>query len=367
MTATDPSARGFQIGFGPRHAWVAVTILAATLTLIIAGLMAPGDKPRPSAKPAKGDWALYLTIVERVRGGEGYYPVALDEQRRNNYPTRPFIAVRPPTLAYIEAALANELAQRAALMTLAAAAVGAWMWRLRALGLSRVELAAGLLLLGTGATIGFGSKAYLFHEDWAGLLMALSLALRRPGAWRVSLAVGLLAVFVRELAAAYLVAMAALAWRDGDRREAAAWLSALGLAGLGLMFHASQVHAYSQPRDPQSQGWAKVGGWWFVLKTMRWNAVLLSLHPFVTAILAPFAVLGLAVWRGPLGDRVALVVLGYCVAFLVIGRPENSYWGMLIAPLWPLGLLVAPRAVWALLGPLRKSDRDPPLSTVQSA
>lgn len=63
------------------------------------------------------------------------------------------------------------------------------------------------------------------------------------------------------------------------------------------------------------------------------------------AVAAPLALLGLGAWRDPLGKRVALVVFGYIAAFLVVGRPENSYWGLLIAPIWPLGLLQASQVV----------------------
>ncbi len=333
------------MGFEPRRAWVAAAILASIVALIIAGLMKPAEKPHPpSNPPQKGDWALYETIIGRIRGGEGYYPAAIDEQRRNHYPTRTFITVRPPTLAYIEAAFPNGLARRTALGVLTATMVAAWMWRLIREGASRWMLGASLLALGAGTTIGL-TKAYLFHEDWAGLLIALSLALRRPDRWWLSLAIGLLAAFIRDLAAAYLLVMAVLAWRDGARGEAAAWFSALGAAAVALALHAMAVHAYTLPHDVQSQGWAKIGGWWFVLETLRWNAILLSLHPFVTAILTPFALVGLASWRGPLGERVALTVFGYCVAFLVFGRPENDYWGMLTGPIWPLGLVMAPLAL----------------------
>ena len=40
-----------------------------------------------------------------------------------------------------------------------------------------------------------------------------------------------------------------------------------------------------------------------------------------------------------MADRLALTVVGYGATFLVLGRPGNAYWGLMIAPLWPIGLL----------------------------
>jgi hypothetical protein len=37
-------------------------------------------------------------------------------------------------------------------------------------------------------------------------------------------------------------------------------------------------------------------------------------------------------------------VAGFCI----VGRPDNDYWGLLLAPLWPLGLLQADRAAAGL-------------------
>jgi hypothetical protein len=161
--------------------------------------------------------------------------------------------------------------------------------------------------------------------------------------------IGLAAALTRELAAAYLLAMAVLAWRDGARRETIAWMGALAAFTLALAAHAAAVHAQILPGDPASQGWLRIGGWRFALATFHWNALLITAPAWVTAVLAPVALLGLAAWRDPLGERVALTVFGYVAAFIFVGRPENSYWGLLIAPLWPLSLLLGPRALLVLL------------------
>ncbi len=57
---------------------------------------------------------------------------------------------------------------------------------------------------GVGASmLGVGSMG-LFHEAWAGLLIALSLALRTEKRFWSAALVGLLAALVRELALPYL-------------------------------------------------------------------------------------------------------------------------------------------------------------------
>ena len=66
------------------------------------------------------------------------------------------------------------------------------------------------------------------------------------------------------------------------------------------------------------------------------------------AIVYPLTLLGFAAWRGPLGARVAITVLGYTAAFLFLGRTDNYYWGLITLPLLPLGLIWAIAALTTL-------------------
>ena len=176
----------------------------------------------------------------------------------------------------------------------------------------------------------------------------MSLALRRPhrqgaGAWGASLAVGLLAALLRELAAPYLLVMALFALLEGRRGEAAAWAAALAAFAVALAVHAHAVGQVTTPADLHSPGWLGLGGWPFVLSTARWTALTALGPPWVAALLLPAAGLGLLAMPGPLGRRAAAVALGYMAGFLVVGRADNAYWGLLVAPLWPLGLAQADR------------------------
>ena len=67
--------------------------------------------------------------------------------------------------------------------------------------------------------------------------------------------------------------------------------------------------------------------------------------PWVASLLLCLGLLGLVASRDPWVSRCALTVGGYVLAFLIVGRPDNAYWGDLIGPLLPLGWVLAPMAL----------------------
>ncbi len=48
-------------------------------------------------------------------------------------------------------------------------------------------------------------------------------------------------------------------------------------------------------------------------------------------------------------SRAALVLGGYIVSFLFVGRPNTSYWGLLYAPLLAIGLALSPLSLRDLI------------------
>jgi hypothetical protein len=130
---------------------------------------------------------------------------------------------------------------------------------------------------------------------------------------------------------------------------------ALALFGAALGLHAHLVDALVLPSDSAGAGWVKLSGWPFVLHAAQWNAVLAVAPAGLTAVLVPAALAGAALWQGALGRRLAAVLCAYAVAFAVIGRPENFYWGLVFAPLLPLGFARACRALPAALAYLNRS------------
>lgn len=324
--------------------------LAAALLLLVAALILYGATVQPGAGPAATqrvgttDVELYRAIAARVGAGEDYYAAAGTEQRAGDYPLKPFVTVRLPTLAHIVARLGDEGAA-IALAFIALAAGAAWIVRLRAITGGRAGWAVASVLMAVSSSFAANPALALWHEAWAALLVALSLGVH--GGRRVwpSLLLGLAAVLVRELALPYLFVMAALAWREYRRLEAIAWTGAIALFAAALAAHASAVGAVVLPEDLASPGWSSAGGWPFILAIAQ-TATPLLLFPVATAFVAvPLALLG---WAGAgtlLADRAALLLLAYVAAFSLVGRADNLYWGLMLAPLLLAGFALAPRAL----------------------
>ncbi len=322
-----------------------------TLALILVGLAdGKGSGAFTPQVGASSDLALYARAVDAAHTPASFYAVTIAEQRRRGYPLRPFVTVRPPVLAFALAPLPGEGARRLAIGALAAAVFIAWAVRLDALAARRaLVLLPWLLILITGLVPAVMAQAYLLHETWAGLLIALSLAINGPKAWRLSVVLGFAAALVRELAAPYLAVMAFMALMEGRRREAAAWLGVIALWAVVLSAHALAISSFVTPADPASPGWMRLGGWAFVLQCVQWNAGLVAAPAWAAETLLPLALLGAVCWPGPVGARLALTVSGFVAGFLFIGRPANFYWGLMITPLLPLGLIMAPTALFTLM------------------
>jgi hypothetical protein len=353
-TADQSIASGAAVRLGlPLEAWgrtraAAALTLAVTIGLLLCALVVTSRQGPISNTDGPGDWAFYERVVDRMQAGEPYYAAATQEQRERGYPLRPFITVRMPTLATALAALPSQESRQALLIILALTTVGAWAWRLHKLRLGPAHCAIALLLVGLGVMPVVSPVCLNYHEAWAGLLIALSLAVRSERAWIASVIVGFAAVMIRELAAAYLLAMLVLAMKDRRWSEAGGWFVALAVWAAALAVHAAMLRELILPTDFASAGWLKFNGLDFLLHAASFNLIS-SLGSAVVGLLLPLSLLGLVMLRCPHGERVALTVGGYALAFMAIGRLDNVYWGLLIAPLWPLGLVFLPAAITALL------------------
>ncbi len=329
-------------------AWAAGLVLTLLAALIAMGLALGVQRGKDPAPPGKDDLALYGRMIDHVHAGEDYYAYTMGELRRMGGAVKPFVTVRLPTETVAMAALPNEGARILSIRLLAVAVFAAWVVRLKPWRGSPLLGGLATIILSTGLLPALAPQAYLEYEVWGGLLIALSLAVRRPDAWIASVLIGLAASATRELAAPYLLAMAACALRDKRWAECAGWLGALA-AFAGLMTaHALTVSAHLLPTDASSPGWGAAGGWPFVLHAASWNALALIQERWI-AVLYPVALLGLVFWKGPLGERLALTILGYSAALMVFGRKENFNWGLMFAPLWPLGLIMAAPTLSMLL------------------
>ncbi len=331
----------------------ALAILAALCCLIALGLWTGASPPHTKGGPPSNDSAVFLRIVADLQQGEDYYPAALRELRAGDYPLKPFLTVRLPTLALAAAALPDPAVRQALAGALALLTLAAWLWRLRgwmARPFSFSAMVVVMILALVPAPIG---DDYTFHELWCGELMALALAVYSPRRWGISFVIACLALSLRELTAPFFLAMGVLAWRDGRRAEAGAWGFALLVFFGALALHAAAVQPWVKPDDPPSAGWLGLGGWQFLLLLTKWNFLLMTAPDWLPAVLLPLALFGLIARRGSWQDRLALTVLGYSFTFLVVGRADNSYWGLLLTPLWPVGLVASGPALLGLLGKVR--------------
>lgn len=322
-----------------------------TLLLLIAAGMALLPTTNPTGSPQGGDASLYRQITTRVAKGENYYHAVAVEHRASFYPLKPYTAVRPPVLTAIMSRIgptAADLLLRLLAITAAVATVIRLVPDLRA-----PFREAAILLAATSAGAFVQSGMWVWHEVWAGLLITLALACRTDRHWAASLALGLTAALIRELAFPFLIVMAGAAWRDGRKREAYAWVGACAIVLTALAFHWWMVAGIARAGDVTSPGWAALGGWRFDLTLARQSSLLIALPAWVAALTVPFALLGWAAKAGGYAARTTALLGFWFGAFLIFGRPDNAYWGFLFAPILPIGLAFAPSALADLVRAVR--------------
>lgn len=304
------------------------------------------------------DLLLYRTIIARVQAGEDYYAVAVDEQRRNSYPVTPGLTVRLPTLAMLGALLGPAGLTVLRGLLFVAMLVAAW----RRLGVEPEGPARrpmALALLAAGIASGLGARYDVLHEVWAGQLIALSFMLHRPGpaqqgarhgqgGWGWSWLAAALALALRELALPYVLFMGAhAAWR-GARREALAWAGLALAFAAALLLHLHLAAAQVHPGDPASPSWLAIKGMAGLLHKVNQSTFLVRFPIWLSGPLVVLALFGWAGWRTPLGAAGFVLVLGYACAFMIVGRDNNFYWGLVITPLLFMGAAFLPVALPSL-------------------
>jgi hypothetical protein len=346
----------------PRWAAATVLVLLAAVMAWSAVATAPADRAErargdqveagPANGKGHGDLALYNRIAGRVATGEGYYPAAVDEHRISNYPTRPFVTIRQPTLAWLQA-LIGVGGVRYFEMGLVLACLLALNARLAGL-VSLPERLAALVVMTLGGAAVSVPLAGLIHELWAGLWLTLALLIYRQDRWWPALIAAAAAVAVRELAVPFVLLWLAFALGQRRWQEAAAVAGLLALFAIGMGLHWSAVESLRLPSDPASQGWDAFSGYALPLLALARLTGLLLL-PVDWA--APVAILPLVGWLG-LGGRLglfaALWFAGLATMIALFARPENFYWAQLGLPAYGIGLAFAPRALAELAGRLAR-------------
>ena len=172
-------------------------------------------------------------------------------------------------------------------------------------------------------------------EAWAGVLIGLSLCMylwKRPK-WAVPL--GLLALFVRELAAPYCVLCTGSGCLEPSLARSERVAERRVLYALYYGWHLMHVWAQRQPNDLAfKSSWFELGGLPSLLVKAQWQGWLLLSPPWVTALALTVVVGGIYSAQTP--AHVRLAGASYVGFFLVAGRPFDGYWGLIAWPSWAL-------------------------------
>lgn len=317
-------------------------ILAAFCVVVTFSPLRSGYTKGPRFN-APTDIQLYQAEIDRIRGGEGYYAAAAAELRARGYPTASIFNWRTPLPMWLIGNLPQGGGQALLAVLAGMLVLAGFVWVAGEAGLLAGAVAAVLLF---GAVMpSFLGTLHVMPVLWAGVLIGLSAASYGFGRSMAGCLLGLAALFCRDLAGPYAVVCLLLAWRDGRRREAAAWLAGLAAYAGFFAWHAAQVHALLGPNElAHEEGWLRFGGAPFVISTVQMNAFLLVAPQWLAALYLVAALAGVTAWESLPGERVGYVLAVYVALFAVVGQPFNQYWGAMLAPLLALGVALAPRS-----------------------
>jgi len=348
MHSWQPSPPTGFARLGPSVARLVLAVLAVAMLAGVAIPLSPIRNRGLRSEPGKpGDVQLYQAVIDRVRAGQGFYAAMGEEMPARRYPSRSVFNWRTPLPHWLVGMLPEDSLGRAllggAILALAVMALGA---------VARQQPDAPAQGVGAAALVMFFYMplavypTYVMPSLWAGVFIGLSLCafgVGRPG-WGVAL--GVVAVLLRELAMPYVLASAAWALWNRRGRELAGWLAGLACWAVFYGCHVLYVRTLISPDAlAHHQSWIQLGGAPFLIGTAQVNAVLLELPQWVAGVYLVAAVFGLAGWNTAWGTRVGLSVCAFLVAFAVVGQPFNVYWGFLYGPLLCFGLARFPASL----------------------
>lgn len=343
----------------------AAAIALATAVLVILGLLwiaLSVPQTDSAASSNGGDLAMYGRLVDRMRHGEDYYAAARTELSAGHYAMQSVFNWRTPLLPWFLSLFPTLFWPQVLFMlaTLLAAGLSCKLvfdevgW-----------IAAGLLAIVEILALGtcLVPQTVAFSEFAAGVLILLSASaygLRRP---YLGLGAAALALFVRELAAPYVLIAIYLAWRQKRYGELKVWALVLFAYAGYFLWHTHMVQLHQSPGDlADHTGWVEVGGAPFLLDTSAFNGFFLLTPLWVTALVLPLCCLGLLAWPGAAGQRMALTLMTYLLLFAFVGKSYNEYWGAIYTPVMSVGLVLVPTALrdlWRALWVKAETEQAP--------
>jgi len=324
------------------QAWM--IIAALVVACVFAARLSPSVPETLPGQARYSDMQLYHDVAARVASGENYYRAATELQRAHNFPVRPFVTVREPTLAIMAAGLGWKALQ-GVLVSLLLLAAALWFRASDRAGAAPGERIGVALTVLAGGAMASQPMLTAQHEMWAGFLLALALVLRGTKHWPWALLTAGAALAIRELALPFVLLALVFAMWERRKAEALGWAALTALFAFAMVFHAQAVLAVTSPTDPASQGWNAMRGPLAALTDVV-DVSLLNRLPGSLAY--PLAMLGLLGWAAvPLRQaRFALLwFTGYALMLALFARAQNFYWAIVLLPAWFIGFAYLPRAL----------------------
>ena len=312
-------ARSLNTGESPRMARIKLALLAVLLTASVWSASSFQTYGQTSTPGGKTDLQLFGSVISRMQRGEPYYGAMGQELRAEGYPTASVFNWRTPAWYY--AMIWPFTSYLFIPVTFMAASLS--LYQLNRHG----SFAQGIALIAlVGASFATHPVVVQATEPVCGVFIAYSLFAYRRQAWITGAAVAVLALFVRELAAPYVVVCAAVALRHRRWRECAVWVGGAVLYFIYFAWHAHMVTLHQLPGAlSHRESWIQGGGLRFMLAVVSSNVLLAALPTWVTAVTFVSIVAGITSSR--LSSHLRACALIYLAAFAVIGYPFNWYWG----------------------------------------
>lgn len=326
-------------------------VLVGLAVLLVWGSWRPLARHGQSASNERTDSALYAAVIGRVGQGEPYYAALGTELRQRGYPTLSIFNWRPPTLVML---LARAPVASFALLLVLVGAVIFGTVRLFYRETPEIMVFALLLQLGAAASA-FNPLAFVLHETWAGLCIAVSVLLYAFGRFTAASVVVIAGLFLRELVAPYVFACALIAIRHRRRAEVAVFVVG---AIAWLSFYAWHATA---ARDAMIAGgsahppWIQFGGPRFALAAIGFGGWFYLLPPWTAAVAGSLLVA--SIWAPMAATHAKVGAFTYALFFMVVGQQFNQYWGLLVAPTWTIAYGLGALGVVRLARSAFRADR----------